>query len=215
MMGTEPTKRCTKCGRELPPSEFNRVKRGSEARRPWCKRCMSEYRHERYSTGADLEECLRACERNPTRENAVRSVRAATRSGRLTRPSTCEGCGRTGEGQRIEAHHCDYTRPLDVIWLCPSCHRLMDRQRREREAMDRPSGRETADVTIGITGEPLTVRAVEVIDLDNPDLMTPREYAEATGQKLNTIHTKLKAGRIAGAIKNGSRWLIDPALAMA
>lgn len=208
-------KRCSKCGRELPLSEFNRARRGSEERRPWCKRCMAEYRHERYSTGADLDALLRACKRNPTRENATQAVRAATKAGRLVRPRVCSGCGRSGDGQRIEAHHCDYTRPLDVIWLCPSCHRLMDRQRREHDALKAETGRESVSVTLGITGEPVTVEGVEVVDLDASDLMTPKEYAEATGQKLGTIHAKLKAGRIAGAIRSGTRWLIDPALAMA
>ena len=209
------TKRCSKCGRELPTSEFNRDESRNAGLKPWCRRCMAEYQHERYETGANLDERLRACERNPSPDNAGRAVRAAIKAGRLTRPHTCSGCGCTDEERRIEAHHADYSRPLDVIWLCTSCHRYVDQQRREREAMGQPSGREEADVTIGVTGEPLTFRAVEVIDLDNPNLMTPKEYAEETGQKLNTIHAKLKAGRIAGAIKIGSRWLIDPALAMA
>jgi hypothetical protein len=30
-------------------------------------------------------------------------------------------CGAT----KTEAHHTDYSRPLDVVWLCKHCHRLL------------------------------------------------------------------------------------------
>ena len=43
----------------------------------------------------------------------------AIREGRLVRPSACSGCG--GE-KRVEGHHPDYSRPLDVEWLCRQCH---------------------------------------------------------------------------------------------
>lgn len=33
------TKRCTKCGRELPLSEFSRMKNGKNGLRPWCNEC--------------------------------------------------------------------------------------------------------------------------------------------------------------------------------
>ena len=32
----------------------------------------------------------------------------------------CKKCGKNG---RIEAHHPDYSRPLEIIWLCPKHHR--------------------------------------------------------------------------------------------
>jgi predicted Zn-ribbon and HTH transcriptional regulator len=50
-------------------------------------------------------------------------VRMAIRRGVLVRPPTCQNCGIAG---RIEAAHGDYTRPLDVRWLCVPCHRRWD-----------------------------------------------------------------------------------------
>jgi hypothetical protein len=44
-------------------------------------------------------------------------VRRALKTGRLVR-STCEVCG----SQRVHAHHDDYSKPLDVRWLCPPHH---------------------------------------------------------------------------------------------
>lgn len=43
----------------------------------------------------------------------------------------CKGCGnrkplsefyRVCGSRNAQAHHDDYSRPLDVTWLCPSCH---------------------------------------------------------------------------------------------
>ena len=29
------------------------------------------------------------------------------------------------ESNRVESHHPDYKDKLEVVWLCPSCHRLL------------------------------------------------------------------------------------------
>jgi hypothetical protein len=59
------------------------------------------------------------------RELAHQQVSIAVRDGVLIRPDGCELCLRTREDRPmwgIYAHHEDYARPLDVIWLCASCH---------------------------------------------------------------------------------------------
>lgn len=48
------------------------------------------------------------------------------KSGRISKPDTCEHCGRSGIA--IEAAHEDYDQPLKVRWLCVSCHRRWDKQ---------------------------------------------------------------------------------------
>lgn len=31
-------------------------------------------------------------------------------------------CGRCGDGRFVHAHHEDYSRPLNIVWLCPLHH---------------------------------------------------------------------------------------------
>lgn len=54
--------------------------------------------------------------RNPQKKAAATKVHNAIRDGRLER-KPCEVCG-----VKAQAHHFDYSRPLDVIWLCSAHH---------------------------------------------------------------------------------------------
>lgn len=56
-------------------------------------------------------------ERNPEKRAAHVIVGNALRCGKLQR-QPCEGCG----GENVHAHHDDYSKPLEVRWLCPACH---------------------------------------------------------------------------------------------
>lgn len=62
----------------------------------------------------------RYSERNPKKKNATSMVHNAVKYGFLERPNNCSACGKYNK--RIHGHHCDYDKPLDVIWMCPSCH---------------------------------------------------------------------------------------------
>ena len=55
----------------------------------------------------------------PAKFRARTAVSNAIRDGKLVRGDTCFFCG--GD-QRVQAHHHDYSRPLDVYWLCAACH---------------------------------------------------------------------------------------------
>lgn len=59
----------------------------------------------------------------PERGRACDIVARAIYAGRLKR-QPCERCGRKGRpGNLIHAHHEDYSKPLEVTWLCGSCHK--------------------------------------------------------------------------------------------
>lgn len=53
------------------------------------------------------------------KRRARSAVMVAKAAGRLVEPERCEECGCLG---RLEAHHPDYSRALDVQWLCRDCH---------------------------------------------------------------------------------------------
>lgn len=56
---------------------------------------------------------------HPLKYRARNAVSKAVRNGSLVRGTECYFCGCGGN---LHAHHPDYSRPLDVFWLCPSCH---------------------------------------------------------------------------------------------
>jgi ribosomal protein S27AE len=68
-------------------------------------------------------------EHNATR----RKTHAALKSGRLSKPTMCSQCGKTTP--LIEAHHTDYTNPLEVTWLCSPCHYEAHRRKPNRATM--------------------------------------------------------------------------------
>lgn len=59
---------------------------------------------------------------NPEKRRAQQAVSNAVRDGRLVRGTVCEQADATCRG-RIEAHHDDYSKPLEVRWLCVGHHR--------------------------------------------------------------------------------------------
>ena len=57
------------------------------------------------------------------KEVAVKAVSHAIRAGKISK-QLCEICGNI----KVEAHHQDYQKPLEVKWLCPKCHRKLHRE---------------------------------------------------------------------------------------
>lgn len=65
---------------------------------------------------------------NPTPQVKAReTLRDAVKHRRVTKPDSCERCGNKTERRFLHGHHHDYSRPLDVEWLCSRCHGVESR----------------------------------------------------------------------------------------
>lgn len=75
---------------------------------------------------------------NPEKRRAHKKLEYAVRVGRVAR-RCCERCG----SDKAQAHHDDYSRPLEVMWLCQPHHR---ERHRELEGIPSAQGNVAAHV---------------------------------------------------------------------
>lgn len=131
------TKVCFKCGVLQDITEFYSHPHMADGHLNKCKSCTKRGVRERYSlTRAErsayeqernqqLARRLAKREyhkkhnlRNPEKYRARTAIKNAVRDGRATR-QPCVQCG----NPKSQAHHHDYSKPLDVVWMCFKCHR--------------------------------------------------------------------------------------------
>jgi len=59
-------------------------------------------------------------------DRAQNLAEVALHKGVLQRPDKCQSCGASGHCKNgatiVHGHHDDYSKPLDVRWLCKKCH---------------------------------------------------------------------------------------------
>ena len=55
----------------------------------------------------------------PHKYKAQNAVERAIKVGKLKKPEKCTKCKQI---KKVEAHHKNYNKQLDVIWLCHRCH---------------------------------------------------------------------------------------------
>lgn len=139
-------KPCKHCDELKPQTEFYASNRST------CKECVKKqvranreenisyyrsYDRLRYRENDDRKENSRKCsnsaagmaarkrskekmkEHHPEKAKARNAVSNGLRDGKIKRAETCYFCTET---DKLQAHHADYNRPLDVHWLCPACH---------------------------------------------------------------------------------------------
>ena len=61
----------------------------------------------------------RRMQEEPEKFQARNAVSNGIRDGKIERGTECFFCGATA---KLHAHHQDYSKPLDIFWLCPPCH---------------------------------------------------------------------------------------------
>lgn len=136
----EDTKTCTKCKVPKLLGEFYLDSPGG-AYQASCKECTkirvrqnynrrrekySRYERKRQQTPERRAKKMlymkKHRENNPEKYKARHAVSNALRDGRLTK-LPCTYCGTT---IKVQAHHSDYSKPLEVTWTCFSCHRQVE-----------------------------------------------------------------------------------------
>ena|SRR3990167_9427485 len=134
------TKVCFKCGKRQPQEAFYRHSGMTDGLLGKCKECTKADVRDNYRRNKEqiqVYEKLRQQDperrarkraylrnhnaRHPERSAARIAVNNAVRDGRLQK-APCVVCGNA----KSEGHHIDYSRPLDVIWLCRHHHRMAE-----------------------------------------------------------------------------------------
>lgn len=143
-------KTCFKCGVQKPLDDFYRHGKMSDGRMGKCKECTcADVRRNRLEKVEQYRDYDKARAMRPDRVQA-RKEYIATEQGKISRQKAlakyadsfpdrrmahyavsnairdgrlfkmpCMICG----AEKVEGHHPDYSRPLDVVWLCNPHHR--------------------------------------------------------------------------------------------
>lgn len=129
-------KRCKACGQEKAIDEFYAMPQNSDGLMGKCKACWVEQVKERRRTDPSVREYDRKRAKTPARKAKARRVtikwrekhpeayRAQTKVGNAIRDGKLfKGpCAECGETEGVHAHHADYSKALEVAWLCPLHH---------------------------------------------------------------------------------------------
>lgn len=130
-------KRCFKCLQEKDLSAFYKHPQMADGRLSKCIECTKADVRRNYRSNRDhYVSYYKARQQTPARKafnqasnrrrraaapekyKARGAVARAIRNGTLVR-QPCARCGATSD---VQAHHHDYSKPLDIEWLCRTCH---------------------------------------------------------------------------------------------
>jgi len=131
------TRICNICGVEKDIDMFYPRKDSKTGFRLDCKECVIERQRKRRNLGMardyDRKRYLdprrrkqmyanvaRWIQRNPKKIIAYNRLNVAIKQGKIVRQKSCQECGKSGI--KIQAHHDDYSKPLEIRWLCIDCH---------------------------------------------------------------------------------------------
>ena len=126
-------KYCPKCKNQKSNGEFYNSPKRSDGLRAYCKKCSriinienSEYCknrfRERYKNESGFKEkILTNIKFNKEKNRARDAVKKAIASGKIIR-MPCNICSSIS---RTEAHHKDYSKKLEIVWLCSAHHKAV------------------------------------------------------------------------------------------
>ena len=112
-------KACTTCKEQKDVDQFFRDKTKPDGRAACCRACRKVQSARCYQKNPDAVRVrIQAWQsKHPDRRPAHKAVESAIERGDMTR-QPCRVCG----NPKTDAHHDDYTKPLEVDWLCRLHH---------------------------------------------------------------------------------------------
>jgi hypothetical protein len=141
------TKRCSKCKSLFPLSGYYKRRASHDGLTAKCKSCIkadikirrlkaiqldregflgkknkrerSRYRESKEARIKTKESVRSRLRKLPAARRAYLLVWKALKKGVLIKPKNCQRCNKEAS---LDAHHKDYNKPLDVVWLCRECH---------------------------------------------------------------------------------------------
>ena len=125
---------CRVCDKDRVVSDYDKKNQNKCGLYHTCRQCRSDdyyntdTKEKKYklnkkyhATGRPNELMRKYYTENPLKAKARAKVQHAIRLGELARPTTCDKCLK--EDIKTEAHHYDYSKPLEVSWYCKKCHK--------------------------------------------------------------------------------------------
>lgn len=128
------TKTCASCNKVKSLDQFKTVKRnGKYVPYCYCKPC-DRILHRNWSNQWNHNNLtkVRKCwakatkkwqDKNPDKVIAHRAIRVAVKNGTIKKSKVCEVCNLA---PATGSHHADYSKPLEVVWICKVCHKEVE-----------------------------------------------------------------------------------------
>ena len=152
---------CPHCKTTRPVDVFGPNASQADGLCSWCRECRREYRRTPSRQKVNLEKQRRRARNKPETMTEMRReyrykmrrdprhlarcrLGMAVRRGIVDKPECCSRCDTRANGRGLHGHHHDYSKPLEVEWLCRPCHDIThDGCSINREVRDRLKGDDT------------------------------------------------------------------------
>lgn len=118
---------CCKCGSK---DRLQITATNKKSMRYKCRKCSTEKSKKYRNPNLSKKHYLISIKRFPKKYKARLKVRLAIISGKLVKPKNCSICGKE---TIIHGHHPDYSKPLNITWVCAGCHADIHRKLKKQK----------------------------------------------------------------------------------
>lgn len=122
-MGDGHLGKCKTCTKRDAAERWGRLRSNPQwlsKERNRCRIKQAKYRELGLAQQATPKSSRKWNHENKHKRKAEQMATYAQRKGLIKEPNACQSCGVSGI--ELEKHHPDYSKPLEVQWLCTTCH---------------------------------------------------------------------------------------------